>query len=316
MSDKDTIVVNTDPNGEGQTEDPKAVDEYLEKMAKKADEGTATATNSQEELLAGKYKTREDLLKGIQELSLKDKSDEDLINMYKELEAGVGSQHRSDDDDANSSDDDDPGDGNADDDDNEDAEGSGDQDKAGDSDSDGDDASGDSEAGDEETKGLSQEKIDRFNQEVFDNGTLSDESFTELENLGITREMVNAMVSGMTHQRDQLMQVAGGKEQFEAMTEWGEDNLSDAEIDGFNTALASGDMEQMTAQIEYLKFKYGQQNSMPPQNKITPKAKSTPKPKGYADKAAMQRDISDPRYKSDPGFRKTVMENIAKTSWL
>lgn len=47
--------------------------EYIEAMVNKADGGTNTNTDENETLLAGKYKTKEELHKGIIELAKKEK---------------------------------------------------------------------------------------------------------------------------------------------------------------------------------------------------------------------------------------------------
>ena len=304
-----TVDGDTDVNVDGlDTSDP-GVKEYIQKMADKADKGTSTSTDTGEDLLAGKYKSREDLINGINELKLKDVSDEDLVKQYKELESGVGSQDSDADagsdtdgdasDDSQDSTTDDAGDADAD---------------AGDADTtdDGDSSDADTDA---VTK-ITDEMMDKYNAELAEGDKLSDGSYQELEALGINRAMVDAMVQGINYQKSQLYEVAGGKELYDSMLEWAGDNMNKAEIETFNQAFDSGDMEQMKASVELLKTKYGQKNSLPPKKKIEPKGHSTTPVTGYENKAALTKDMRDPRYQKDPKFRASVMAKISKTPWM
>ena len=300
--DGDTQITNI-PEGVDNS-DP-GVKAYLEKMAAKADQGTKTSTDAQEpELLAGKFKSRDDLLKSINELSYKDMSDEELVAKYKELESRIGQQSDNDSGDPT----DDPGVENTDD--SDDTV----NDKGDTDDKNKDDGVKDDDE-DKPTK-LTPDLIANFNRELAENGKLSEESFKQLEDFGITRDMVNAMVYGVQAQMKELHSHAGGQELYNKMVAWAENNLSESEVAVYNEAFISGDMGRMKDAIDLLKLKYGRHNTIPPKNKVKPSGTGNTTVQGYSSKAEMKADMQDPRYQRDPKFRKTVEQKIAKTTWF
>ena len=93
-------------------------------------------------------------------------------------------------------------------------------------------------------------------EEYFETGELSEETYKSLEANGIPKEMVDMYVNGYeavaNQQQQTLMQEAGGKENYEAMSEWAATSLTDQEQEVYNNTVESGDVNAATMAIRGL----------------------------------------------------------------
>lgn len=99
------------------------------------------------------------------------------------------------------------------------------------------------------------------------------------------------------------------------MIEWASKNLSEGEIQAYNAAVSSGTPEQISFAVEGLYARYSRTVSSPPPGLI--RGSTTPSTgAGYTSIAQLQQDMSDPRYKNDPAFRKQVEQKLANSNIL
>lgn len=152
---------------------------------------------------------------------------------------------------------------------------------------------------------------------VQNNGRISDATYEEFKAKGITPDVLDAMIAGQQAIANQLVtkahEVAGGAEAYTQMTEWAETNWTDAEITAFDTIMGSGDQAAIMVAIRGLKASYVEANGRTP-NLTTGQGKPAAVVVGYQSKAQMTADMRDPRYKTDPAFRKQVEQKIANGS--
>jgi len=309
-TNKDGVQTLTDADLEALKSDPTKIDDAtLQKMAEKSGDTVAhmrevlglygdgdASKNTDENLLAGKYKTEEDLDQGIQ--SLIDKYGKETT--YKMLEANVGKQSNSDnaDNGDNTGDNKDALSGDADDD-NTNTEATGDN-------------SGDN-ASDSSGKPLD---LNEFYDEYANKGALTEDSYKALEKAGFDKDVVDSYIEGQTAIKElftnNVHSLAGGEEQFNAMVEWGTASLKDAEKSRFNDAINSGNITQATTAIEALKARYEANEGTFTRNHLSPNDTATGMtPQGYQSVQEMQRDMQDPRYRSgDAAFIKSVASKI------
>lgn len=292
----DTITVTPEPSEEAQGKDNP---EYMDKMVEKAEAGTGVKPESKDEaLLAGKYKTREELVKAINELKYKDKSEDDLVAEYKELESGIGKGEEEAEDDDDDSGDDDSGD-----------------DETGDDETDDDDDSGDEETGDDgKPNALSAENINKYNQEVIKDGKLSDESYTELEKAGYNRDMVDTMIDGIKARINTVFDQAGSEEAYWEMIQWADQNYSQDDKDTYNEMVNSGKMSRILSAVDLLKSRYEKANGTPPKKRVEPKGNQTNSADAYQSWDEAKRDMSNPEYDKNPAFRKSVRDRIRRSN--
>jgi vacuolar-type H+-ATPase subunit H len=152
--------------------------------------------------------------------------------------------------------------------------------------------------------------------EVVENGTLSDKSFEALEKAGISREMVERYIEGQRALgeavQSRLTAHVGGKEVLDGMLQWAATNLDRAEAEAFNQTVGGNEAQARIA-LDGLKAKYVAANGQPPANPVGGSRAAAGAP-GYESLAQMQKDMSDPRYSTDPAFRQQVEAKLARSS--
>lgn len=154
-------------------------------------------------------------------------------------------------------------------------------------------------------------------------GELTGEDYTQLEQAGFTRDMVDAYLSGLQYKatRDSdlsAQQVAavkaefGGEQGYAQMLEWAAENLSQDEIDGFNTIVNGSNMPAIKLAISGLQARYNQQAGREPKL-IGGKATKSSNDR-FESTAQLVAAMQDGRYTSDPAYRRKVEEKLARSS--
>lgn len=163
-----------------------------------------------------------------------------------------------------------------------------------------------------EGKGLD---INKFSSEFQQAGALTPESYTELEKAGIPKAMVDQYIAGQTAIAEQNSAVihasVGGPEAYATMIQWAGVNLSAAEKEAFNTSI-NGNIEQTKLAVAGLHAKYISQNGKAP-NLVTG-AGGGGGSDVYASRAQLTADMGDPRYAKDEAFRKSVHDKLGRSS--
>lgn len=156
-------------------------------------------------------------------------------------------------------------------------------------------------------------------------GQLSDADYGELEGAGFTRQMVDAYLAGLQYTATQDNELAaqqissikaqyGGEEGYAAMTQWAADNLSEAEIGAFNKLVNTKDPDQARLAVAGLYSQYT--NAVGREPKLL--GGRAPKSSGekFESTAQVVEAMSDPKYQSDPAFRRKVQEKLARSNVL
>lgn len=154
-----------------------------------------------------------------------------------------------------------------------------------------------------------------FEKEYAENGELSQASYEALEKVGITREIVNRYIEGRTayaaNYDEQVMSVAGGKSEYEAMVNWAKDNLSDSEKESYNKAVTSRDIELAKLATAGLMAKYKSSQGNIPATTIEGSAGSASS--YYSSMSELASDQKDERYDKDPNFRQAVEDKLRRS---
>ena len=162
----------------------------------------------------------------------------------------------------------------------------------------------------------SENALDAFYKEYADNGSLTEESYEKLNQMGLTKEVVNAYISGQEALAQQhnasIMSSVGGEENYKNMVAWASQNLSKGEIDAFNNTVDNGSLEQAQLAIAGVNAKY-QANTREPNLFSGQKSESNV---GYESVAQMLTDINNPKYKEDSAFRKQVEAKVKQSNIL
>lgn len=158
----------------------------------------------------------------------------------------------------------------------------------------------------------------KYANEFFEKGELSEDSYKELaENHKLPKEVVDTFMSGVQAQQQlrmgQIEEAAGGKDEYKAMLEWGNNNLSDDDVAAFNDALDAavlrGEYRNLNVIVKGIKAQMQGTEPRYVKAKNTNTASNGAKP--FANRSEMVKAMSDPRYASDPGYNAQVVARLA-----
>jgi hypothetical protein len=161
--------------------------------------------------------------------------------------------------------------------------------------------------------------FDALSSEYADNGQLSDQSYDNLEKAGIPRHIVNSYIDATQVQVEvaqaKVYESVGGEDAYGSMVSWAGENLSEAEIDAYNTAVNSNDMASVDLAVNGLKARYvaseGSEPSRQVEGGVSGNSGGT-----YRSMAELMTDMNSPQYKNDPAFRADVAKRLDNSNIL
>ena len=155
--------------------------------------------------------------------------------------------------------------------------------------------------------------IDSANSEWDELGELSDATFTSLEEAGLPRDMVETYLRGQEAiqlgQAAEVQEAVGGDANYNAMTEWAGENLSDGDVDAFNAIVEGGSVDQARLAVKGLYSQFLSSGGKAPQ--LMQGGTSGTGVKPYGSTAQITEAMKDARYKNDPAFRASVEQRLA-----
>jgi len=150
-----------------------------------------------------------------------------------------------------------------------------------------------------------------FQQEYNETGQLSEDAYKALHEAGIEPQMVDTWIAGQEaiadQQIDSIYNMVGGEEAYNGMLEWAGNNLQPWEMDAFNNQIENLDANSMFAVQGLMARMQNEEGSPPMLYQGEPSQYSAPK---YDSLAQLTSAMSDPRYASDPAFRREVTERL------
>lgn len=158
--------------------------------------------------------------------------------------------------------------------------------------------------------------LDAMTGKYRENGSLEDTDYADLEKAGYKRDQVDKYIAGqeaLTKQYEaDVMDKAGDADTYGLMTAWAAENLSGSQVELFNEAVQSGDVERATFAIAGLKARYTEANGAEPARTLDGKP-STTGPR-YESEAEWVSECQDPKYWTDQAYREKV-ERKFNTTW-
>jgi hypothetical protein len=109
-----------------------------------------------------------------------------------------------------------------------------------------------------------------------------------------------------------LRGIAGGDDEYGSMMRWAADNLTQKEIDRYDSVMDTGDKNAMTFAVEALFSRYQDAVGVDGQL-LTGKAASSTKDI-FRSQAEVVRAMSDPRYDTDPAYRQDVFAKLERSN--
>lgn len=167
-----------------------------------------------------------------------------------------------------------------------------------------------------EARGLD---FDALSEEYYQNGGLSEESYSMLFDAGIPQEVVDQYIAATEQaqemNRSKVMDNVGGEEAYNSMLEWAADNLSDAEIDAFNASVSSNDYDTINMAVRGLAAMQAAEVGSEPSRSLSG-ATGSDNGSSYNSVKEMMNDMNNPEYHRDPAFRAKVEAKLSRSSIL
>lgn len=157
--------------------------------------------------------------------------------------------------------------------------------------------------------------LEALAKEYVESGGLSEKTYEDYKAKGFSKEVVDTYIEGRKAQvaayNNSLAESVGGTEAVNKVFEWAAEALSDTEKAAVNKALASFDADQAKLVLAGLKARYEGAVGREPALVQGHAAPTTATIKPYESNAQMVEDMRNPKYHTDPAFRKMVERRIA-----
>ena len=185
--------------------------------------------------------------------------------------------------------------------------------------------------GEQITKQFSDNGIDPFKMNEYfmeNNGTLSDEMYTDLNKAGFNKAMVDSYLSGVRSESGyetpqvteapaltetevaEVHSIAGGKQGYEQLMAWASENMSDADAKNFDEVVETGNKAAVTFAVKAL---FGQYEDAVGRDSTLVTGKAAPADV-YKSMAQVVSDMNDPRYDRDEAYRDEVQEKLQRSN--
>ncbi len=110
---------------------------------------------------------------------------------------------------------------------------------------------------------------------------------------------------------NQVYNSAGGEAEYNRLTEWAADNLSDRKLDAFNSMIDQGNATAIQIAVSGLRSEYEAQEGYEGRMLTGKAARAVD---GFRSQAEVVRAMSDPRYDSDPAYRQDVYDKLERSN--
>lgn len=162
---------------------------------------------------------------------------------------------------------------------------------------------------------------------VENNGTLSDEMYESLEKAGLNKGLVDSYLDGVRNKVGlqqteeapvlsdaevaEVHSIAGGKDGYEQLMSWATDNLSDADAKNFDDVIATANKAAVTFAVKALMGQY--EDAVGRDSTLIQGKKSTPT-ETYRSMAEVVRAMNNPLYDTDESYRDDVRIKLERSN--
>lgn len=158
--------------------------------------------------------------------------------------------------------------------------------------------------------------FDALQSEYNEQGGLTEDSYAKLEEAGFSQDLVNSWIQGQealaSNYQSAVFDSVGGEEAYGDMTSWAQDNLSAGEIQAFDKAVTSGDLDMVKMAVTNLQSKYQAAEGTDPT--LLSEGQSSNSTGGvYGSWAEVTAAMNDTRYESDVAYRQQVSAKIGRS---
>lgn len=159
-----------------------------------------------------------------------------------------------------------------------------------------------------------QDAINIASEEWAETGELSDATYALLESQGLGRAMVDSYIAGQQavvgQQQMELTNEIGGMQEYQNMSNWAAEHLSDEELEAYNETVESGTVAQAKFAIKALHSRFTQAGSPKLAQGYTNGVGVPP----FESRAQVTAAMKDKRYDTDPAYRDEVLKRLARSN--
>lgn len=158
--------------------------------------------------------------------------------------------------------------------------------------------------------------FDDLSSRYWEKGELDKSDYEALEKSGIPKGIVDQYIAGqealLSATRTQVFNAVGGEDTYNEMTTWAGENLEATEVNAYNAAVNSGDMNTAMMAVKGLKARYAAAEGYEPSTQVKGTAK-TGSGAAYRSIAELEADMGNPKYKTDAAFRRDVEQKLSRS---
>lgn len=159
--------------------------------------------------------------------------------------------------------------------------------------------------------------VEAASAEWSEKGTLSDETYTALEGVGLSKDMVNDYIAGQSAIISTLQASAyepfDGQEGYTQATTWAAENLSEDEIKAFDVQLTSTNPAIVAQGSKALAAKYKAEADHEPDT-LRGGGNGASAGDSYKSSREMMKDMNSSKYRTSEAFRKEVAQKLGRSN--
>ena len=159
------------------------------------------------------------------------------------------------------------------------------------------------------------------------NGQITAEQKQSLINAGLSEMAVDSYLAGQAQkfgyteqaqpvlteaEANEMMNLVGGEQNYNALTEWAGQNLPEEDVNAFDEVINTGNKAAVRFAIKAMKGQYDDAVGVQPELKLG-KA-SNERGQTYRSMAEVVRDMESPRYEKDEAYRFDVMQKLERSN--
>lgn len=133
-------------------------------------------------------------------------------------------------------------------------------------------------------------------------GEEADEEVEEFEEEAPTENQLTQ------EQAEQLFKMVGGKKAYQSMIDWAGQNLSEGEIQMYDSVMGKGDPSAIFFAVQALAAKYS--DAVGKDGNLLTGRSASQEDSGFRSQMELVQAMNDPRYDKDPAYRQQVMRKL------
>ncbi len=161
--------------------------------------------------------------------------------------------------------------------------------------------------------GLNSATLNQYSEKYYSEEGLTETDYTELANLGVSRDLVSQYAAGMAALQEQTTnaiyaEAGGSEESFKGMLAWAERSLGENEKSAFNAVMQGQDVGAKQMTVRGLYARYGQMEGR--EATLVQGSTTTSGEGGFQSTAQLTAAMNDPRYQKDHAYRQQVIRKL------